>query len=241
MLWPDALSSPLNTTSYAILGVLAIKPRTAYELAVEMRHCFEYFWPRDDVRVYSDAKLLVTRGLATSERFLVGRRPRTTYAIAPAGRRALKKWLRASSRPVGVEFEGLIKVYVARFGTLGDLRATVAQVARDADYMLQVATNVRGVYLQQCAPFQQDYVHVWFFVYDFLSSWFRLLRDWAARTEAELAGWRDLKPADKRERALELFERKNVEPELPADLGRLLDGVPALPGYWRKRALEPQG
>ena len=48
----------LTTTQHAILGVLAIAPRTAYELAIEMRHCFEYFWPRDDARIYADAKRL---------------------------------------------------------------------------------------------------------------------------------------------------------------------------------------
>ncbi|HEX6489505.1 MAG TPA: PadR family transcriptional regulator [Candidatus Dormibacteraeota bacterium] len=225
----------LTTTGYAILGVLAIKPRTAYELAVEMRHCFEYFWPRDDVRVYSDAKELAARGLATSERVMVGRRPRTTYSITPAGKRALKKWLAQPSRPVAMEFEGLIKVYLARFGTLEQLRDTVRQVSRDAEYMLNVATNVRDVYLQKCAPFQDDYVHVWFFVYDFLSSYFRMLGDWAARTEAEMAGWDDLTPDAKRDRALALFDRKVPDGNLTADWGRIVDGVPAMPGQWRKR------
>ena len=230
---------PLTTTSYAILGVLAIKPRTAYELAVEMRHCFEYFWARDDVRVYSDAKELAARGLAQSDRQLVGRRPRTTYAITAAGRRALKRWLTEPSRPVAVEFEGLIKVYLARFGTLEQFRETVRQAGHDADYMLNVATNVRDVYLQRCAPFQDDYVHVWFFVYDFLSSWFRTLRDWAARTEAELARWEDLDPAAKRERALALFESRRPDTTLSPDWGRIIDGVPAMPGLWKKRRLSP--
>lgn len=234
------MSRPLTTTSYAILGVLAISPRSAYELAQEMRHCFEYFWGRDDVRVYSDAKALAAQGLVASDRVLIGRRPRTTYSITPEGRRVLEAWLASPSRPVGVEFEGLIKVYLARFGTLEQLRATVAQTARDADYMLQVATNVRGVYLQQCAPFQQDYVHIWFFVYDFLSSWFRMLRDWAARTEAELATWEDLTPDEKRDRAWRLFERKLPDGALFADIGRVVDGVPAMPGLWKRRAsVEP--
>ena len=52
------LAGVLNTTCYAILGVLAIKERSAYELAQEMQHCFEYFWPRADARVYDDARRL---------------------------------------------------------------------------------------------------------------------------------------------------------------------------------------
>jgi PadR family transcriptional regulator, regulatory protein AphA len=222
----------LTTTSYAILGVLAIKPRTAYELALEMRHCFEYFWPRDDVRVYSDAKALAAAGLVRSEREMVGRRPRTTYSITPAGRRTLKRWLAQPSRPVALEFEGLVKVYLARFGSLDELRRTVAQVGRDAEYMQQVASNVREVYLANCAPFQDEYVHVWAFVYDFLTSWFGTLADWSERTARELESWSDLKPADKRRRALELFERKRPAPRL--DPGSL--PVPALPGMWRRHA-----
>jgi len=229
----------LTTTAYAILGVLEIKPRTAYELALEMRHCFEYFWPRDDGRVYSDAKALAKLGLARSERVMVGRRPRTTYSITPSGRRALRRWLAEPSRSAALEFEGLIKVYLARFGTIDELRATVAQVERDSAYMLQVATNVRCVYLENQAPFQDDHVHVWAFVYDFLSSWFKTLNEWAARTAADLDGWTDLDPEAKRLRAMELFERKIPAAELTPDMQGLIDGVPAMPGMWKLR--QPPG
>ena len=232
------LSRPLTTQSYAILGVLAIAPRTAYELAVEMRHCFEYYWARDDVRVYADAKVLAARGLAQSQKEMIGRRPRTTYSITDEGRRALENWLSEPSKAVGLEFEGLIKIYLARFGTLEQLRATVAQLRHDADYMVQVATNVRGVYLHNCAPFQQDYFHIWFFVYDFLSSYFRMLRDWAERTEAEISSWDDLAPDQKRDRAWQLFERKVPDANLWADIGKTMDGVPVLPGLWRRRSVE---
>lgn len=136
---------------------------------------------------------------------------------------------------MALEFEGLIKVYMARFGTLDELRQTVAQVAHDADYMLQVATNVRSVYLAGCAPFQDEYVHVWVFVYDFLSNWFRFLHDWADRTLAELETWNDLDPSAKRARALELFDEKVPDKVKVPDLNILVDGVPALPGLWRER------
>ena len=225
----------LTTTQHAILGVLAIAPRSAYELALEMRHCFEYFWPRDDARIYADAKSLEQLGLVTSERTLIRRRSRTSYTITPAGRRALRRWLAEPSRPVALEFEGLIKVYCARFGTLEELRSTVAQVGHDAEYMLQVATNVRSIYLQNGAPFQDEHVHVWLFVYDFLSSWFRFLHDWAARTLQELDEWTDLSPDQKRNRALKLFEAKIPDRTKFPDLTKLMDGVPALPGLWRDR------
>jgi DNA-binding PadR family transcriptional regulator len=232
---PGRARSQLTTTAYAILGVLAIKPRSAYELAAEMRHCFEYFWPRDDVRVYQEAKALAASGLVRSKRELIGRRPRTAYSILPAGRRALKAWLAAPSRSISLEFEGLVKIYLARFGTLEQLRATVAQARDDAEFMLRVATNVREVYRTNCAPFQDEYVHVWAFVYMFLAGWFRHQHDWATAVLAEIDSWTDLSPERKRSRAMELFDERVpatwLEPELPPPAR----GVPAMPGQWRRR------
>jgi DNA-binding PadR family transcriptional regulator len=223
----------LTTTSYAILGVLAIKPRTAYELATEMRHCFEYFWPRDDKRVYADAGRLAEAGLAETDVKWRGRRRQTTYRITAAGEAALRAWLSSPPLPVSLEFEALVKVYLARFATRDDLLATVRRVEQDAAFMLQVATMVRGVYLEGCAPFQDEYVHVWAFVYDFLTDYFALLRDWAARTEREVESWDDLAPEGKRKRALGLFHRK--QPRAPADPTGATETVP---GAWRRYAEE---
>ena len=36
----------LSTTSYSILGYLAIRPYTAYELTKQMGRTFHHFWPR---------------------------------------------------------------------------------------------------------------------------------------------------------------------------------------------------
>src|SRR5260370_16523529 len=95
---------PLTTTAYAILGVLAIKPRTAYELAIEMRHCFEYFWPRDDARVYKDAKTLAAAGLATADTQLMGKLPRTTYTLTRQLSHALHRCLAPPSPAPSLDF-----------------------------------------------------------------------------------------------------------------------------------------
>src|ERR1041385_1242516 len=102
-------SGDLNTTCYAILGILALKPRSAYELAAEMQHCFEYFWPRADARVYDDAARLAKLGYVSVHKERVGKRPRTTYTITDAGQQALEDWLERPSQPISLEFEGLLK------------------------------------------------------------------------------------------------------------------------------------
>ena len=67
----------LNTTSYAMLGMLAIRPWSTYELAKQIRRNLRFFWPRAESGLYDEPKNLVEHGLALSERSLVGRRPRT--------------------------------------------------------------------------------------------------------------------------------------------------------------------
>jgi DNA-binding PadR family transcriptional regulator len=227
------MSSPVTTTGYALLGLLALRPWTAYELAAEAQHCFEYFWPRADARVYEEVKGLAKAGLAVASRERIGRRPRTTYAITPAGRAALEVWLARPPEMIALEFEALLKVYLARFGTREDLLANLERTRDDAAFMLRVARTVRQAYLEGCAPLQDEYVHVWAFVYDFLVDYFTLIHRWAERTRATVEGWADLSPEDKRERALQVFDEKR--PPLPPGTETPDAAIPAQPGQWLRR------
>jgi DNA-binding PadR family transcriptional regulator len=84
----------LNTTSYALLALLAIRPWTTYELATQMDRSLRWFWPRAASVLYTEPKKLVRLGLATASREFTGRRPRTVYAITDAGREELVSWVR---------------------------------------------------------------------------------------------------------------------------------------------------
>jgi DNA-binding PadR family transcriptional regulator len=225
----------LHTTAYAILGLLALRPMSAYELAAEVQHCFEYFWPRADVRVYEEAKELVATGHVRAKKEFVGRRRRTSYTITAKGRRALEQWLVWPSQAVSLEFEGLLKVYLARFGTREQLLATLDRTLADAEYMLQVATNVRQVYLECRAPFQEEQGHIWAFIYDFLVAYMQMIHAWAERTKAEVERWADLTPEGKRERALQLFEQTIPAAWLSPTPSSVADEVPPYPGMWRRR------
>lgn len=71
-------SQELNTTSYAVLGLLSLRPWPAYELAAEMQHCFAPYWPRVQSRTYEQAERLVANGLAAKLEERRGRR----YCVA---------------------------------------------------------------------------------------------------------------------------------------------------------------
>src|SRR5688572_25609709 len=97
----------LTTTSYALLGLLGIRPWTTYELAKQMDRGMNRWWPRARSKLYEEPKKLVAHGLARATRDSVGRRPRTVYTITPAGRRAMAEWLATPAAPPALECEPL--------------------------------------------------------------------------------------------------------------------------------------
>ena len=121
----------LTTTSYAILGLLAIKPWTTYELAQQMGRALGQFWPRAESKLYEEPKKLVAHGLARAAAEQVGRRPRTVYSITAKGKRALAAWVPTPGAGPSLEFEGLVKVFFAEHGTKADLQATIERVRDD--------------------------------------------------------------------------------------------------------------
>ena len=54
----------LTTTSYAILGLLAVKPWTTHELVRQVDRTLRRFWPRASSKLYEEPKKLVAHGLA---------------------------------------------------------------------------------------------------------------------------------------------------------------------------------
>lgn len=104
-------TADLPTTSYAILGLLAIRPWTTYELAQQMDRSLKHFWPRAQSRIYEEPKRLAALGLVKATADAVGRRPRTVYSITAKGRRALAAWLTEPGEGPVVEFEALLKVF----------------------------------------------------------------------------------------------------------------------------------
>jgi DNA-binding PadR family transcriptional regulator len=130
------MEKPLTTTSHAVLGLLALRPWTTYELAKQVQRSLGWFWPRAERKLYDEPKRLVAAGLATATDQHTGRRPKTVYAITAAGRRALRRWLDEEPAPPVLEMEALVKVFFADAGTLEQLRATLRSIEQTAEERL---------------------------------------------------------------------------------------------------------
>ncbi len=119
-------------TSYAVLGLLAIKPWTTYELAKQSERSLRFFFPRAERAVYTEAKRLVVLGWARSKKESTGRRASTVYRITAPGRRALRQWLGEPSSPTRVESEAALKMFVADRDHPAELRSLVDGIRADA-------------------------------------------------------------------------------------------------------------
>ncbi|MFE1873345.1 PadR family transcriptional regulator [Streptomyces sp. NPDC059496] len=189
-----SMDPALTTTSYAILGLLSIRPWSTYELAQQMDRSLGRIWPRAQSKLYEEPKKLVRHGLAEATKEAVGRRPRTVYTITTEGRRALADWLpRPSAGPV-LESEQLLKVFFADSGTSADTLATLHAARAWAAERNQGNVAVAHAYLAGRAPFQQRAAQT-ALVGRFLTDYYRLVATWAEWAEAVVRQWPD-DPAD---------------------------------------------
>jgi len=111
----------MTTTSYSILGLLAVKPWTTHELVRQVDRSMRRLWPRAQSKLYEEPKKLVAHGYAKAADDSVGRRRRTRYSITPKGRRALSAWLQQPGSGPVLEFEQLLKISFADSGSKADI------------------------------------------------------------------------------------------------------------------------
>ena len=145
----------LNTTSFAMLGMLAIRPWSTYELAKHVDRSLRPLWSRARSNLFNEPKKLVAHGLAVATEEMVGRRPRTVYTITPAGRRALRRWLGTPGEGPVLEFEQLLKVFFVDHGTKADAVQAIANIRAWAKARTEENTAVARSYLAGTGPFPE--------------------------------------------------------------------------------------
>ncbi len=146
----------LTTTSFAMLGMLAIRPWTTYELAQHMERGVGRLWPPSArSKMFNEPKKLAGLGLVKATADAVGDRPRTVYRITAKGRRALAAWLDTPGEPTRLESEQLLKLFFAEHGSTDQARATVAAIAAWAADHAGENRSVARSYLDGTGPFPE--------------------------------------------------------------------------------------
>src|SRR6478672_1974982 len=93
--------SQVTLTECAVLGMLARKERSGYDLLKAIERSVGFFWTPAKSQLYALLPKLVERGLLEAKRIEQDKRPdKTVYRITPAGRRALREGLMQASTAV---------------------------------------------------------------------------------------------------------------------------------------------
>lgn len=136
----------LTTTSYAVLGLLAIQPWATYDLAKLMRRSLHFFWPRAESNLYAEPKRLVAAGLAEAREEWNGDRRRTVYSITNAGREALREWLATPPGDARVESEAHLRLLYGNYGSKDDLLGAIQAIEDDAQKTIDHYTRLLTEY-----------------------------------------------------------------------------------------------
>lgn len=101
-----------STLGYALLGLLARRPRTGYELSRAMREPVGFFWTARHSQIYPELAKLEDAGLIGGKvEHGPGPRENRRYSIRAAGRRALAQWAASSTPPEPSRSVELLKIY----------------------------------------------------------------------------------------------------------------------------------
>ena len=187
---PSPATPTMTTTSFAILGLLAVKPWTTHELVQQVDRSLRRLWPRAQSKLYEEPKKLVAHGYARATDDSVGRRRRTRYTITAKGRQALAAWLQEPGDGPVLEFEQLVKIHFADSGTKADvvanLEATRAWVLEQNEENLAVAR----AYLAGEGPFPQR-AALNQLPGRFLADFYVMVARWVDWASAVVATWPD--------------------------------------------------
>ena len=178
----------LTTTSYAILGLLAIKPWSTYELAKQMQRDLRFTWPRAESNLYAEPKKLVAHGFASANAEPRGRRRRTVYSITEAGRDALAAWIEVPAAESRWESEAMVKLLFATHGTPHQLLDHLRRFRGDAVARWKAVEAIFRPYLAGDEPFP-DRTHVNVLAATLVLATARTEAEWADRALEEVRTW----------------------------------------------------
>ena len=103
----------LSPTGRVILGVLAVEPRSGYDIKALTDQSTRFFWAASYGQIYPELKRLAEDGLVEGSDEPSGGRKRTVYRITRDGHKALAEWLNAPEQLHELRDEGLLKLFFA--------------------------------------------------------------------------------------------------------------------------------
>jgi PadR family transcriptional regulator AphA len=104
----------LGPTSYVILGMLSLGPRSGYDIKQLADFSTRHFWATSYGQIYPELRDLSKKGLVKAEDASKGTRQRTIYHLTPSGRKVLRAWVADPTiKNLEIRDEMLLKLFFA--------------------------------------------------------------------------------------------------------------------------------
>jgi PadR family transcriptional regulator, regulatory protein AphA len=117
----------LSATGKVILGMVAARPRSGYEIKQLVDGSARFFWAASYGQIYPELKKLEDAGLITGADASQGARQRRVFELTSKGRRAARSWIEDEAQVFELRDEALLKLFFA--GSIEPQRA--AEIARE--------------------------------------------------------------------------------------------------------------
>jgi DNA-binding PadR family transcriptional regulator len=206
---PEAMS----TNSYAVLGMLALRSWTPYELTQQFLRSLAWCWPVSERSLYTEPEKLVAAGLAKVRTTGAAHRARREYSITEAGKKALREWLGTPTSPPRIFNEPLLRVLYADQGTKENLLQALASLRDGLVPQFEEGLTRTREYLDGTGPFPER-AHLVALFADLGQRLTTAIDEWAADTAREVSTWHDTKDLGMTPSAKRTFRRvaKNAHP-----------------------------
>lgn len=138
----------LSATAKVILGMLAMRPRSGYEIKSFVDRSTRYFWAASYGQIYPELRRLAEAGLIEGTDSPTGGRQRTIFELTKAGRRELDEWHELPPEHFEYRDEAMLKLFfagaVAPERAAGIARHRAEQAAEAADELRKVEERIEG-------------------------------------------------------------------------------------------------
>jgi DNA-binding PadR family transcriptional regulator len=184
----DHVAQGLSTNSYAVLGMLALRPWTPYELTQQFLRSLTWCWPVSERQLYTEPERLVAAGLVKVKTAGNGPRARREYSIKPAGRKALKEWLATPTSAPRIFNEPLLRVLYADQGDKDDLLQALVGLREELLERFETGRARSVEYLEGTGPFPER-AHLVAMFADLGQRLTSVIDEWAADSIREVSSW----------------------------------------------------
>ena len=135
----------MSSITPVILGLLAHKPFSGYDMKRVVDRSTRFFWAGSYGQIYPELRRLEREGLIEGEDAPNGGRTRRVYRLTAAGRDTLREWLLGSATTIEYRDESLLRLFFADALPRGQALALLEGRKRGHEAYLEVLHAIDAI------------------------------------------------------------------------------------------------